>query len=237
MANINLLLCDFVYFLKMNISKQLLIPHFLIALPFKATCFKSFQFFRFDITMTLLSKPYKITFQLIGSYLSQLYLNPIRTKSITSCVIALLGNYTAQRLSGAGTLNYDTLRAFGIFGLLFGGTIPHYFYDLLARIISSEGSYAPFQQLIIERLIYMPLYSFFSLYMINRLEGKSHKESIGHVWRVYFPIVEANIRYLTVLQYLNLYFVPPMLRVLVNSIIGFFWVVYLAGKRASKKSR
>lgn len=182
--------------------------------------------------MTLLSKPYKITFQLIGSYLQQLYLNPIRTKSITACIIATLGNYTAQKFAGVKVINQDTLCAFGIYGLLFGGTIPHYFYEILSRIINEESKFAPFQQLLIERFIFMPIYSFFSLYMISRLEGKTHKESMSHVARVYFPIVEANVKYLTVLNYLNLNFVPPMLRVLVANLIGFFWVVYLAGKRA-----
>lgn len=186
--------------------------------------------------MALLSKPYEFTFQLIGSYLGQLYTNPLRTKSITSFVIATLGNYTAQRLSGVRSINQDTLVAFGLYGLLFGGSIPHFFFKLLSKIVTSEGPYAPFQMLLIERLLLMPLFAGFSLYTISRMEGKSHDEACKNLARVYFPVVEANFKYLTLFQYLNLYFVPPMLRVLVMNLIGFFWTIYLARLRAGRKN-
>lgn len=189
--------------------------------------------------MAILSKPYKVSIQLLGAYLSSLYLNPIKTKSITAATIAMLGNFTSQRLSGAQSLDVQTLGAFGLFGLLFGGSVPHFFYEGLQRIVNEESKFAPLYMLLIERLVFMPVYQFFSLYTLARFEMKSHSQALANVTRFYPPIVEANFKYLTLLQFMNLYFVPPMLRVLVANLIGFFWVIYLARKRTppSRKTK
>lgn len=186
--------------------------------------------------MTVLSKTYKGSVQLLGAYLTALYLNPIRTKSFTAATIALLGNLTAQRLSGA-PLNLRALSAFGIFGLLFGGTVPHVFYTILTRLFNEDSKLAPFGMLLIERILFMPAYQFFSLYSLSLLEHKSHQKAMADANRFYLRILEANFKYLTLFQFLNLYFVPPMLRVLFNNLIGFVWVIFLAQKRSAPPVR
>ena len=54
--------------------------------------------------------------------------------------------------------------------LLFGGSLPHYFYRALDRYISDDVALAPIKQLILERLIFMPLFQILALYMLARLE-------------------------------------------------------------------
>ncbi|XP_067011073.1 peroxisomal membrane protein 2 [Anabrus simplex] len=173
----------------------------------------------------------KYVYQMLGSYMEQLHYHPIRTKSISSCVIALSGNVVSQYMSGAKVLNQDSLIAFGLFGLIFGGTVPHFFYQLLDRVLTEETSNLYMKQLLIERLIYTPLFQALALYMLARLEGRSQKESKQQLLRLYWPVLKANWIWLTVLQYLNLRVVPPMLRVLVVNLIGFFWCIFLANKR------
>ncbi|KDR20079.1 Peroxisomal membrane protein 2 [Zootermopsis nevadensis] len=114
-----------------------------------------------------LSKP---VFNFLGFYFEQLHTNPVKTKSITSCVIATLGNLTSQYLSGVKVINQDSLIAYGMFGLLFGGSVPHYFYRALDHYISDDVALAPVKQLILERLIFMPLFQILALYMLARLE-------------------------------------------------------------------
>ncbi|XP_049859980.1 peroxisomal membrane protein 2 isoform X2 [Schistocerca gregaria] len=181
-----------------------------------------------------LSKP---IYSLMEKYFEQLYTHPIRTKSINSCVIAVLGNLAFQYLSGNKVLNQDSLIAYGLYGLLFGGTIPHFFYKGLDGFIPYGTSHRSLKQLAVERFIFMPLYQAFSLYMLARLEGKSHNEAIGQLLRIYGPTVRANWIWLTVVQYLNLRLVPPMLRVLFANLIGFFWIIYLAKRRQARERK
>lgn len=63
------------------------------------------------------------------------------------------------------------------------------------------------------------------------LQGKSHATALKNLETLYWPVLRTNWQYLSLLVYLNIAFVPPMLRSISSSIISFIWVVYLALKR------
>ncbi|XP_011645170.1 PXMP2/4 family protein 3 [Pogonomyrmex barbatus] len=174
-----------------------------------------------------LSKPTSIMYNLISAYLQRLYSSPLKTKAITSCVIAALGNVVSQKLSGARHLNEDSVLAFALFGLLFGGPVPHYFYTYIRLLVNH-----PLGILLIERLVYTPCFQALALYLLAIFEGKPHKVAYIQMQKLYLPTLMANLKYLTLFHYINVKYVPPMLRVLMVNLIGFAWVVYLANKRA-----
>ncbi|XP_012536866.1 peroxisomal membrane protein 2 [Monomorium pharaonis] len=178
-----------------------------------------------------LSKPTNIMYNLIGAYLQRLYISPLRTKAITSCIIAALGNVVSQKLSGAKRLNEDSILAYALFGLLFGGPVPHYFYTYVRLFVQN-----PLGILLIERLIYTPCFQALALYLLAIFEGKSHPVACAHMQRLYLPTLMANLKYLTLFHFINIKFVPPMLRVLMANLVGFIWVIYLTNKRANKKA-
>lgn len=94
--------------------------------------------------------------------------------------------------------------------LLFGGTVPHLFYSSLEKLVSDEVGHSIAKKLFIERLFFAPIYQAFVIYMIARLEGKNHDQTIKQVERTYWPILQANWKWLTLIQFINLSFVPPM---------------------------
>uniref|UniRef100_A0A1B6D139 Peroxisomal membrane protein 2 n=1 Tax=Clastoptera arizonana TaxID=38151 RepID=A0A1B6D139_9HEMI len=117
-----------------------------------------------------LSKPSSILYKSLEVYYNSLFNNPIRTKAICSLMIAVFGNLTSQYITGAKTLNQDSLISFGLFGFLFGGPLPHFFYEILERIIPFEANCPAVKQLFLERFLFTPLFQFFSLYMLARFE-------------------------------------------------------------------
>lgn len=175
-----------------------------------------------------LSKP---IYNALGFYFEQLFNNPIRTKAVTSAIIASGGNLAAQRIAGVKYLDTNSFLAYGIYGLLFGGTIPHYFYGWMERAVPEEAAFNLIKKLILERLIYSPLYTAFTQYMISRLEGKNHEHAVKQLKALYWVVLTSSWKYLTLIQLLNLSVVPPMLRVLTVNLIGFFWTIYIANKR------
>ncbi|XP_077280747.1 PXMP2/4 family protein 3 [Temnothorax americanus] len=179
-----------------------------------------------------LSKPANFMYSLIGAYLERLYNSPLRTKAVTSCIVAVLGNVASQKLSGAKQLNEDSVLAFALFGLLFGGPVPHYFYTYVRLFVKN-----PLGILLIERLIYTPCFQALALYLLAIFEGKPHQVACAQMQRLYLPALMANLKYLTLFHFINIKYVPPMLRVLVANLIGFAWIIYIANKRAkvSKK--
>ncbi|XP_012056152.1 PREDICTED: peroxisomal membrane protein 2 [Atta cephalotes] len=175
----------------------------------------------------VLSKPVNIFYGLIGAYLQQLYYSPLKTKAITSCIIGALGNVVSQKLSGVKQLNEDSILAFALFGLLFGGPVPHYFYTYIQLFVKH-----PLGILLIERLIYTPCFQALALYLLAIFEGKTHQVAYAQMQKLYLPTLMANLKYLTLFHYINIRYVPPMLRVLIVNLINFVWIIYVANKRA-----
>ncbi|EDW17247.1 peroxisomal membrane protein 2 [Drosophila mojavensis] len=175
-----------------------------------------------------LSKP---LYSLFGSYLEQLFNHPVRTKSLTACCLATTANVTAQRLAGAKKLNQQSLFAYGLFGLIFGGSVPHYFYQTVERLLSHDFRFRKFFIFLFERLGYAPLYQLLSLYFLSIFEGNSHSTAVKNLEKLYWPVLRANWQYLSVFVYLNIAYVPPMFRSISMGIISFIWVVFLAQKR------
>ena len=167
----------------------------------------------------------------------QLYTNPLRTKSLTSAVIYILGNYTSQRIAGAKAIDQTSLLAFGGYGLLFGGSIPHYFFEFLEWLVPGTSTVATVKQLLFQRLIFTPLYQLFTLYTISRMEGRTHRQAIHQLIPIYMPVLIANWKWLTALSVINLTVVPPALRVVFMNLVGFVWSVYIATKRRRASER
>ncbi|KAG6449440.1 PXMP2/4 family protein 3 [Manduca sexta] len=181
-----------------------------------------------------LSKP---IMNLVASYLQNLYLHPIKTKAITSCVVGTAGSVASQLVAGE-KLRLDPVLAFGLYGLAFGGTIPHYFYELVERLFPEDlVAFSLAKKLLFERLVFAPFMQAFSLYTLARFEGKNHKAAVKQLYALYLPILEANWKWLTLFQVINLAFIPPMLRVLFMNLVGFGWAMFLATKRRQQSQR
>lgn len=174
-----------------------------------------------------LSKPF---YSLLGAYFEQLFNHPVRTKAITSCVIATSANYCSQKIAGTKKVNSDILVAYGLFGLIFTGPLSHLFYQWLERI-TNDLRFKQLLMLLGERAIFAPAITALSLYFITRFEGKSHEDGVSNLNDLYKLILVNNWKYLTLPVLINFRFVPPMLRVLVANIIGFCWIVFLSAKR------
>ncbi|ALC44400.1 CG7970 [Drosophila busckii] len=175
-----------------------------------------------------LSKP---LYSLFGSYLEQLFNHPVRTKSLTACFLATTANVTSQRMAGAKRLNQQSVFAYGLFGLIFGGSVPHYFYQTVERLFSQDMKFRKFFLFLSERLVYAPIYQALSLYFLSLFEGNSHATAVKNVEKLYWPVLKANWKYLSVFVYLNMAYVPPMFRSLFTAIISFIWVIKIAQKR------
>ncbi|KAK3912324.1 Peroxisomal membrane protein 2 [Frankliniella fusca] len=157
--------------------------------------------------------------------------------SIFSAIIYVLGNYTSQRISGGKALDKNSILAFGAYGFLFGGSIPHFFFECLEWLIPGTSNLAIVKQILFQRLIFTPLYQLFTLYTISRFEGRTHRQAIHQLIPIYVPILVANWKWLTALSVINLTVVPPVLRVVFMNLVGFVWSVYIATKRRKASDR
>ncbi|RVE43236.1 hypothetical protein evm_012116 [Chilo suppressalis] len=203
-------------------------------LPLCCTLHKRYSIALNKLVKMALSKP---IMSLLTSYLQNLYLYPVRTKSLTSCALGTTASIASQLMAG-DSFRLDPVLAFGFYGLLFGGSIPHYFYDFLERLFPEEVVAFPLaKKLIFERLVFAPFMQAFSLYTLARFEGKNHAAATKQLSALFVPVLKANWQWLTLFQIINLAFVPPMLRVLFMNFVGLGWAIFLANKRRQNQKK
>ncbi|KAL4707443.1 hypothetical protein ACJJTC_008628 [Scirpophaga incertulas] len=153
------------------------------------------------------------------------------------CVVGSTASVASQLMAG-DTVRLDPVLAFGFYGLLFGGSIPHYLYEFLERLFPEEVVAFPLaKKLLFERLLFAPLMQAFSLYTLARFEGRNHAAAAKQLYALYLPVLHANWKWLTLFQIINLAFVPPMLRVLFMNMVGLGWAIFLANKRRQSQKK
>lgn len=69
------------------------------------------------------------------------------------------------------------------------------------------------KKLLFERLIFAPIMQAFSLYTLARFEGKNHAAAMKQLVALYLPVLQANWKWLTMFQIINLAFVPPIVSI------------------------
>lgn len=103
---------------------------------------------------------------------------------LSSCLLATSANVTSQRIAGAKKLNQHSVFAYGLFGILFGGTVPHYFYQTVERLFS-DLRFKKFFLFLSERLAFAPFYQLLSLYFLSIFEVSWGRDNFRrYIWYV-----------------------------------------------------
>lgn len=120
--------------------------------------------------------------------------------------------------------------AYSAYGAFVGAPFAHFYYNLISKIVP-DVKFRRILEFLLERFTFAPIFCALSLYFLTIFEGKTPDEAMKNLLKLYKSVLFANWRYLTLPVFLNFNFVPPMLRVFVSNIIGFFWILYVADKR------
>ncbi|XP_071849288.1 peroxisomal membrane protein 2-like [Apostichopus japonicus] len=169
------------------------------------------------------------------AYLKLLKERPLLTKSVSSGVIAAVGDIIAQKivLRDSSPLTVRQTGAFAILGLCYSGPLAHYFYSWLDQFIPKDVSYYAIKRIIADRFVIAPPYLLVFFYLLGLLEGIGHTASVDKIRTTFWTALKMNWKIWTVLQFINLNYVPIQFRVLFQSCIAFVWTICLAVYRRS----
>lgn len=169
------------------------------------------------------------------SYLKLLKERPLLTKSVSSGVIAAVGDVIAQKivLRGSVPVTYRQTGAFALLGLCYSGPLAHYFYSWLDQFIPKNVSYYAIKRIVADRFVIAPPYLLVFFYLLGLLEGIGHAGSMHKIRTTFWNALLMNWKIWTVLQFINLNYVPIQFRVLFQSCIAFVWTICLAVYRRS----
>jgi hypothetical protein len=186
-----------------------------------------------------LSKPRddNILQRIIGQYLKLLREKPLLTKSCTSACTGAIGSILSQCVSTAGgqrpnSINWRNVLAFALTGFVLVGPTLHNFYQLLEQVVPKSASKAVLKRLLIDRVLFTPAFLLVYLYCLSLFEGHGLKLARRKVDQVYFMALKMNWKVLTLIQYINISYVPQQYRVLFSNSISLAWNCYIALKRS-----
>lgn len=147
---------------------------------------------------------------MVGIYFEQLHYRPVLTKSLTAAVLSVAANFISQRLdSSQQEIDSNALVAYGLVGLLFGGTVPHYFYGFIEKL-TQDWRKRKYWQFFLQRLLFTPGYTAISLYFLSFFEYASPQIAMKNLMMMYKKVLIANWKYLSLPIFINFKYVHPM---------------------------
>ncbi|XP_062514979.1 peroxisomal membrane protein 2-like [Corticium candelabrum] len=165
--------------------------------------------------------------KLLSLYNYHLKKNPVVTKSVTNALLTGLGNFAAQKIRGP-TVQWRSVAAFSTFGLVFSGPLFHHFYLQLNKAFPPKSQQAVVKKIFVDRVVFGPPFFVLFFYVIALLEGRGFAAAWQSVKDLLWPALKMSWKVWTVVQAINLKYVPVEYQVLFTSLVSFLWTIYVA---------
>ncbi|XP_046380539.1 peroxisomal membrane protein 2-like [Haliotis rufescens] len=176
----------------------------------------------------------------LKAYLKLLQEKPILTKACTSAVVSSLGNIVSQLIvpnpQTKGRIAWRSTLAYATFGFCVSGPVFHYFYVNLEKFFPKGSPNAALKKVLFDRLIFTPPFIFLFLYVVSVLEGQGHAASMHRIRETYWYILKMNWKVWTIIQFINIKYIPVKYRVLFGNAVSLIWSVFISYKRRSMVS-
>eukprot|EP01038_Epipyxis_sp_PR26KG_P014438 gene14438-19375_t len=183
--------------------------------------------------------------------------HPIATKSITSCVIGIMGeligsyvkrlynkrkndsNATLTISSWAKDISLQRIAVFGFYGLGITGPFFHWWYSFLESLVTAESGLLGLgpktnrnllflMKLSINQLVMTPPFLLFTIAYIQYFLSLNVNDTIKAIKRNFVAALITNWKIWTVAQAVNFRVVPIDYRVLFGNVVALWWNVYLS---------
>jgi len=197
----------------------------------------------------------------VQAYNDSMKHHPIRTKALTSCFVALLGEVLGAAIvarrsppdgerkglkSWLASLDSRRLAVFGVYGLVITGPFFHWWYGFLESLSASTvgllGNKQKPQPLLsfavklgLNQLVMTPPFLLFTLAYIQYFLSLDVDQTIKAVKRSFAVALFTNWKVWTVAQAINFQLVPLEYRVLFGNLVALWWNIYLSLVNTSNK--
>lgn len=166
---------------------------------------------------------------LLAMYVQAVRKYPIRTKATSTCLLALLGDYFAQRIAQRQdpgfSLDVRRSASIGVWGFCFMGPVLHYWYGLLDRMFL--GRYAVLSKVLSDQILFAPFFNGAFIAGVGSLEGHPTKEVSETVKTKLWPSMKANWTLWPAAQLINFTVIPRTFQIVYVNCVALVWNVIL----------
>lgn len=169
---------------------------------------------------------------ILAWYQKRLETYPVLTKAFTSSLLMAGSDALSQIIVNLGKskkhFEFRSTAAFSLFGFVVSGPVIHYFYKYLEKYVPRKQHLGFLKKVIIDRLLFGPPYLFLILYFHALVEGYSPRLAAQRVMAMYRSSFFKNLIYWSVIQVVNMYYIPVDLQILYTNLAALVWNTYLA---------
>ncbi|XP_010935998.1 peroxisomal membrane protein PMP22 [Elaeis guineensis] len=168
-------------------------------------------------------------------YLGQLQEHPLRTKAITSGVLAGCSDAIAQKISGIKKLQLRRLLLVMLYGFAYAGPFGHFLHKLMEIIFKGKkGKETVAKKVILEQVTASPWNNmFFMMYYGLVIEGRPFSSVRSKVRKDYPTVQLTAWKFWPIVAWVNYQYMPLQFRVLFHSFVASCWGVFLNLKARS----
>lgn len=167
---------------------------------------------------------------LLAMYVRAVTKYPIRTKAISTSLLAALGDILAQAIAqnGSGKFVLDVRRtaSIGLWGFVVMGPWLHAWYALLDKFF--YGKYAVAWKVLFDQFVFSPVFVAAFILGVGKLEGHATTEVLGNVRDKLWPSMKANWTLWPAAQVINFWIIPKSFQIVYVNFVSLIWSVILA---------
>ncbi|CAJ0577635.1 unnamed protein product, partial [Mesorhabditis spiculigera] len=158
---------------------------------------------------------------------------PLIFQSIVSGCIAASGDAMSQLVIEGTTLDrYDVVRTsrFAFLGTFLVAPVLFHWFRTLDRLRFGPPVLHPVQRVLVDQLLFGPVFSTCWLTSLRILEGRSWEDNFKLLQRDWWPLWKTGLCFWPIVQLLNFTFVPLNNRVITTNAAGLIWNCYISFK-------
>eukprot|EP01091_Cochliopodium_minus_P002622 TRINITY_DN1246_c0_g1_i1.p1 TRINITY_DN1246_c0_g1~~TRINITY_DN1246_c0_g1_i1.p1 ORF type:complete len:178 (+),score=38.86 TRINITY_DN1246_c0_g1_i1:50-583(+) len=173
---------------------------------------------------------------MLSKYQYYLEKHPYKTKIFSSVFIDVLADITTQSYFEKKGSNIDISRVlkFGSFATI-RTIILHHYFIYLDKLIPGNTFKSNILKILIDQIIASPIILTLFLSFTSMWEGKTNM--ISRKLQSLPTIVVDGFKIWGTVAAINFWVMPPNLRILFGSLVGFFWTIYLSLKTSSMNKK
>jgi len=151
---------------------------------------------------------------------------PLRTKSITACLVFFLSDYLAQRVEDRKSLDARRLVTGALVGLLYFGPAAHYWYETIFKLLPGTSLLSTLQKAVLGQLLFGPAFTciFFAVSM-------RHFSFMGWMSKIRqdLPVAwKAGLGFWPLVDLVSYALIAPAWIPLFVNVCSLVWTIYLS---------
>ena len=163
--------------------------------------------------------------RLMGMYGLSLNLKPLSTKSISSMIGFIIGDFIAQLISRK--VKYDLIRSLriGAFGALIHGPCGHVFFSLLEKNLPGANVGIVTLKVIIDQLVWSPLFAALLISFVGITSGSAPFQIYKMITISLKPLILTSWAIWPLAHYFNFRIIPTKYRLVYTNIVQLIYNV------------